>query len=296
MQRIAIVDLGQQAFDITPTDLNHGIFPIAWSKSIEITTFHLHVIQSGSMTLTYGGYTLSFGPGDLSVMFPLDRMTIAVAADTRLLHCRFGLGRHPFRIVDADSDEWQAAQDSARSGPTAETSVVLPDRWTLTPADEADDLLKQLSDMRAGEPAAALIKRADLFRVLGLISQSVLRSFPSTVTAPRSRAGRLVRHAMRFIEANLAKPISVREVAASVSVDPNHLGRVFKQSLGKSVGETILLLRMEKARNLLKRTDRPIGDIAKSVGYPDSLYFSRLFRREMGLAPSEWRQNVFDRP
>jgi AraC-like DNA-binding protein len=82
--------------------------------------------------------------------------------------------------------------------------------------------------------------------------------------------------------------------AAHLSVD--HLGRLFRAECGTSPMRYILRLRLNRARALLRRTDLSIKEVAHMTGFRDPLYFSRLFRREVGQAPSQGRWSSSSRP
>ena len=65
---------------------------------------------------------------------------------------------------------------------------------------------------------------------------------------------------------------------------------LFKKETGKNFLEYVTELRIQKAKNYLIQTDYDIAEIAASVGYGDLKYFSKLFRKNTGLSPSEFRK------
>ena len=95
--------------------------------------------------------------------------------------------------------------------------------------------------------------------------------------------------ALSFIHNNYKRPIMADECAACVGLSRHHFGRLFKAVTGTSVGNYIILMRIRKACSLLKITDKPVNEIARTVGYDDSNYFTRLFKKSMGLAPLDYR-------
>lgn len=85
--------------------------------------------------------------------------------------------------------------------------------------------------------------------------------------------------------------LSIEMICGEIYVSPNHLRQVFKKETGVSFTEYITKTRIVKSAQLLKDSDAKINDIAQSVGYLDSRYFSSCFKREFGHSPSDYRAN-----
>ncbi|HEY0867963.1 MAG TPA: AraC family transcriptional regulator [Fimbriimonas sp.] len=98
-----------------------------------------------------------------------------------------------------------------------------------------------------------------------------------------------VRVTLARIEERLDEAISVAELARYVCISHNHLTRLFRQSLGKTVTQSIQERRVARARHLLERTDIPIKEIAYVVGLPDLQQFNKTVRKHLGVPPSTVR-------
>ena len=83
--------------------------------------------------------------------------------------------------------------------------------------------------------------------------------------------------------------LSVQDIANHLNISEVHLRRIFKQSANTSPLKYIRYLRLEKARNMLNSSNLPIAEISNSVGFDDQFYFSKLFKKETGLSPTEFR-------
>jgi AraC family transcriptional regulator, transcriptional activator of pobA len=92
------------------------------------------------------------------------------------------------------------------------------------------------------------------------------------------------------IEARYHEPISLRDVAAAVNMSPAHLTTTVRRKTGRTVQEWIAERRMAQARRLLVATDLTVEEIAGKVGFADSAYFVRCFRRDHGTTPLRWRR------
>jgi len=94
----------------------------------------------------------------------------------------------------------------------------------------------------------------------------------------------------RFLQEHFAdEDMSLNKVACEVNVSANHFSALFSQEMGQTFIEYLTALRMKKAKELLRCSDKRSGEIALEVGYKDSHYFSFLFRKTQGCTPSEYR-------
>ena len=97
-----------------------------------------------------------------------------------------------------------------------------------------------------------------------------------------------IHSAMKYIESHYTSEISLEDVARHVGVSPQHFSKVFKRWTGINYVERIAQLRTEKAMQYLNAGDRTIKEICSLVGYKDPNYFSRIFKKMVGMTPSEY--------
>ncbi|HLL90043.1 MAG TPA: helix-turn-helix transcriptional regulator [Tepidisphaeraceae bacterium] len=96
--------------------------------------------------------------------------------------------------------------------------------------------------------------------------------------------------AVTYLRDNLARPIGVRDIAAQVNLSERHLARTFRAATGRSVLDYLTGLRVDAAAQmLLADVERPVKQIAATVGYPDVRYFTTLFGRHTGTTPAAYR-------
>lgn len=96
--------------------------------------------------------------------------------------------------------------------------------------------------------------------------------------------------ALRFIAEHYHEKIGPDTVAEAVGLQTRTLQNRFKKSLGWPVATEIRRLRVERAKRALIDTDRLVADISEEVGYPDPMRLYEVFRREVGMSPSEYRK------
>lgn len=85
---------------------------------------------------------------------------------------------------------------------------------------------------------------------------------------------------------------SLKDMADEINVSEEHFCRVFKEYTGFRPFEYINMLRVQKAKELLKNTNMSIKDIAKDVGFEGHSYFSMIFKRYVNCTPGEYRKNL----
>ena len=102
-----------------------------------------------------------------------------------------------------------------------------------------------------------------------------------------------VEEALRYIESNYAHAVNIQVIASYLNIERTYLYRLFKDITGSSPQEYLLDFRIRRACSLLKDTELPVNDIARSVGYDNALYFSRLFRQKKGRTPTQYRKEKY---
>jgi CheY-like chemotaxis protein len=100
---------------------------------------------------------------------------------------------------------------------------------------------------------------------------------------------RLVRQAMAYIHEHFTDDITREDVAAYVGVSEGYLSRTFQDELGLAPITYLNRYRVNQAKRLLREGAQTITEIAHAIGFPDSNYFSRVFRREVGVSPKQFR-------
>lgn len=109
-----------------------------------------------------------------------------------------------------------------------------------------------------------------------------------------SDGGRLlsreVARAIDFMEANADRSISLDEIASAACRSPSHLARVFSAEIGMPPHRYLISLRVNRARNLLARTNRPIAEIALDCGFTHQEHLTRLFRKHFETTPAAFRR------
>lgn len=105
--------------------------------------------------------------------------------------------------------------------------------------------------------------------------------------------GRWLQKAIDYLRANFKESPTLQEVAEAAGVHPVHLAHEFRRKQGLTVGGYIRKLRVDLACEELVSSNQPIVDIALKAGFADHSHMTRVFRRETGLTPTEFRKMRF---
>ena len=130
------------------------------------------------------------------------------------------------------------------------------------------------------------IEQADTMEALAMLVVEMLRRY-CYLARKYSVAvySEPIRKAMLYIDLNLANPISTKEIAADQFLSPNYLSTRFHEETGKTISDFILEKRIKMACKLLRESKRSVQEVAMSVGISDASYFSKQFKKIMGVSP-----------
>jgi len=147
------------------------------------------------------------------------------------------------------------------------------------------------ADISAGSPSGSLFAES-----IGMALSAHLAQRYSTLTTPLetyrgglspSRLNRM----LEYIHAHLDERVELSKLADVAGLNVYHFARAFKQSTGESPHQFVLRQRIEHAKQLLRRPQLSVIEASVRTGFVDQSHFSKVFRRMVGVAPSEYRGN-----
>jgi AraC family transcriptional regulator len=100
-----------------------------------------------------------------------------------------------------------------------------------------------------------------------------------------------LRRVRNLMITHLDDEFSLIRLAREADMSEFHFSRAFKRTAGLTPSQYFIRLRLEKARRLLRETNRSVIEIGLDVGYTSPSHFARIFRREVGISPSEYRRS-----
>ncbi|MFI6154774.1 helix-turn-helix domain-containing protein [Kitasatospora sp. NPDC051170] len=203
--------------------------------------------------LTVDGTAHEIRPGTVSLVPPGSEVRYRYRGRSEhfYVHLRLGTAGAPHRVPVLQSAGTELEPLTARFGQALAA-------WPRTPARAA----------------------AEIWTALWWITELTPPEEPDAPAVHPAVAG-----ATALIEARLAEPLTVPEIARAVGVSHNHLTRLFRAATGETVVGYIRARRMERARHFLRATTLSVPAIAASVGIPDLHAFNKTCRRELGASP-----------
>lgn len=98
----------------------------------------------------------------------------------------------------------------------------------------------------------------------------------------------IVKATKDYLEQHYAEDISLEDVAEQVNISPQYFSKLIKKSTGFNFIDWLSMLRVKKAKELLTNSDLTVKEVCFMVGYKDPNYFSRIFKKRIGITPSEY--------
>jgi len=103
----------------------------------------------------------------------------------------------------------------------------------------------------------------------------------------------LILQIRKFIEENYGNPeLSLNYLSDRFDINPKYLSKLFKDEIGEKFLDLLISYRIEKAKQLMQETDKPIQDISEEVGYTNYNSFNRAFKNVVGVSPSDYRKQI----
>lgn len=124
------------------------------------------------------------------------------------------------------------------------------------------------------------------------ITRTMILELTAAVREQQKNLGcysKAVARIISFLSDNYSQEIPLSFLAEMVHFSESHLSRAFKKETALTISQYIAALRCKLAARMLKDTDLPIQEISSHVGYPDSNYFVKVFKKQYGVTPSAFR-------
>jgi AraC-like DNA-binding protein len=150
-----------------------------------------------------------------------------------------------------------------------------------------------LKEERERETGYELSIKAYAYQLLALL----LRRHVAKIVDDRALARQVndwerLEGALEIIKTQLTEKVTLRELARAAHMSEHHFCRVFKRVTGQTAVAYIIRLRIARAVELLQEGRMNMTETASAVGFDDSNYFSRAFKKCVGMSPSEFRKQI----
>jgi two-component system response regulator YesN len=148
--------------------------------------------------------------------------------------------------------------------------------------DLPNDLMKL-----AKETSSVL--QADTITELQNVVIAFLKNLMEQIKNRNDQMSPIIHSVLQYIQTSYHEELSLKTLSQKFHVNTIYLGQLFQKEVGSVFSDYINQLRIEKAKIMLKESHLKSGEIGKKVGYSDSTYFYKQFKKSMGVTPTEWR-------
>jgi len=268
-------------------------FPISVERREPQGTFDPHAHEFSELVIVTGGKCLhvtgheswELSAGDVFVIAGAREHEYRDLKDLRLVNILFQPGQLKMGLIDLPSVAGYHALFTLE--PTRRSRAPTKGRLHLNHKELAQvaELVDRLElELKTREPGFGFMATAAFMQLIGMLSRCYGRC-PS----PDGRALLRIGEALSHLESNIHRDVDLDELASIAHMSRRSFLRVFQSATATSPLAWVIDRRLNRARALLRHTDRPITEIAFEVGFNDSNYFTRQFRKVTGLAPRDYR-------
>ena len=232
----------------------------------------IHYIISGKGFYRVGGRCFELRAGDCFLVYPNTEVVYYAANDDPWEYAWVG-------FTGSDASMILKATDFS------------PEKPWIPAVPYGDSIHRQILhiyDARGNEFEHAAEMTGRLYTMLALFMHG------ASHTGTQNSANSYVQKGIEFISSNYSYAITVEDIADYVGVSRSHLFRSFEAVVGQSPKEYLTEFRMKQACYLLEHSDLSITAIANSLGFDNSLYFSKTFHKQKGMSPKEFREHSLE--
>lgn len=150
-------------------------------------------------------------------------------------------------------------------------------------------LLKPVQRQKLLDAVQKAAEKIQAHRQMGRVTKMIDPSLPSFRESPDAYSEPIL-EALHFIDEHLSAKIGMKDVAATVHLNPNYLSAHFKEQVGMTFSEYLTRKRLQYAKSLLLNSSSTVADIAEKSGYQTAKYFVKIFKEYEKMTPSQFRK------
>ena len=268
-------------------------FPISVERREPQGTFDPHAHEFSELVIVTGGKCLhvtgneswELTAGDVFVIAGRREHEYRNLKDLRLVNILFQPSQLKMGLIDLPSVAGYHALFTLE--PARKSRQPTKGRLHLSGKElaQVSELVERLElELNARDPGFGFMATALFMQLIGMLSRSYGRC-PS----PDGKALLRIGEALSHLEGNIHRDLNLEELASIAQMSRRSFLRVFRSATASSPLAWVIDRRIHRACALLRHTDRRITEIAFDVGFNDSNYFTRQFRKVTGMSPRNYR-------
>ncbi|PMC40708.1 AraC family transcriptional regulator [Bacillus sp. UMB0899] len=252
----------------------HKTCPPDWIRKGKKPRFYsMWYVTKGRGEVVINGKKHKLHPGKLVVFTP---HMICDKKSYRTNPLEFYFVRFSYAMAFEDKDVWQFKRSK-------DVSFPLKGVYTISNHSAVIVLLEQLSSLAKKQGSTINMQQRIVFEELLL---TIVEDFHSQMLSGDSK--KAIEGTIEYMINHYKNSITLTELAQIAGLSTSHYSRLFKKYIGLSPIDYLTHLRIDRAKELLVLSDVKIKEVSQNVGYGDELYFSRTFKRIVGVSPSQF--------
>lgn len=267
-------------------------------------TYILYFVTDGELRIKLNGEDFAMNRGDVYIFEKGDVHAPTWATDCEYFYLHFEADARTdelsFEAMRSAADERNRAFSGFEFLDLRRYShlyAILPQRMHVEDGEQFDALEEQFRSMRLNVWDTEAERRLEISQQAARIFMRLERLALTEVSALSSTSDRFqstfVRQIASFIESNYTRDFGSEEIEKRFSLSYDYANRTFKRIRGRSIIAYRNHLRIEKAKLLLVTTDKSMEAIADEVGFGDKYYFSKFFKKTVGVSPTAFKRGTY---
>lgn len=293
--------------------MESGILPKAWENLLNSSTFlpvivktieRIHdttwsmepnrhefyemvYMKKGNAVFEISGYPVDLGPNDIIIIKPNQFHKFIVKSESG---CEFIVLN--FKFVDKFDMQYSGISleyflDFV-SGKESGAFIKLK----VSQKNEIITLLNRiLKEKENPDIGSELLNYLLVMELFVLISRALKMEWENSIKNKSSKLKELIQVSVSYINNNYEREISLKDIAQYVFLSTSYFTRAFKEEMGISPINYLLMTRIERAKELIKGSNSKISDIALSVGFSNQQRFNDIFKKYVKMTPLQYRNS-----
>ncbi len=239
-----------------------------------------YYIRSGRLVIREDKREYDFTAGDYILLDPAFEHEGLLSTTCRFTYLHF-THKSLSLLSNPDRDSSQALLLFPKSGKihTGELS------------EELNSLLSRLESVTQQTPEEAFLKSSLACQLFALLAIHDKRSLVRA-SASRSRSGEYAMALKSYLSSEYGSPINSHSIEAAFHCNFDYLNRCFKREAGDTIFSALTRIRIENAQKYLATGLFTCSETASKCGFHDIYYFSRVFKKHVGLSPRAYQKNM----
>ncbi len=278
MQLFEYIDMPNRPYDIIFTDYIGSA--LHWHYYSEII-----YITKGKVAVTCNNRTALLEEGDLCYIYPLQLHAVAKADEAPAEHAVLRFDIHTIHIPRI----FLSQMYDCFIRRTQENDFCIVLKKEQMDLAKIDAQIRQIvNEYQEKKEFYSLQIQADIYTILIEIARKMEKD-SAPVTGGHLNQNDAFYHILEYIDTHSGEPLEIQKLADMCHMSYSHFAKLFRECYGRSCGEYITYIRLNKAQDYLLHTDYDLNEIALETGFFDASHFIRTYKKWRGITPKQER-------